>query len=62
MTLAALDASLIYDCNIANIILIEICGKLLTFYNVMATVPVEIVGRPLVKGLIYTVDAISLSR
>ena len=61
MTLAALDASLIYDCIIADVVLIEICGELLTIYNVMAAVPVEIVCRPTVKGLIDASDAISLS-
>ena len=61
MTLAALDASLIYDCNITDIVLIEICGKLLTIYNIMTAVPVEIVCRPTIKRLIYATYAISLS-
>ena len=61
MTLAALDASLIYDCNITDIVLIEICGKLLTIYNIMTAVPVEMVCRPTVKRLIYASYAISLS-
>lgn len=61
MTLAALNASIVYYCNIADIILIEICSKFLTFYNVMTAFPVEIVRCPSVKGLIYASDAISLS-
>jgi len=61
MTLAALDTSLIYYCNIADIIWIEVCGKLLTIYNVMTAVPVEIIRRPKIKRLIYASDAISLS-
>ena len=60
MALAALDTSLVYHCNIADIVLIESCGKLLTIYNVMTAVPVEIVRRPTVKGLTDASDAISL--
>lgn len=61
MTLAALDASLVHYCNIADIMWIEVRGKLLTVYNVMTAVPVEIIRRPEVKRLIDASDAISLS-
>lgn len=61
MTLAALDASLVYGFNVAYIVWIEIYVKLLTIYNVMTAGLVEIICRPVVKGLIYASDAISLS-
>lgn len=49
MTLAALDASLVYDCNVAYIVWIEIYCKILTVYNVMTADLVEIICRPMVK-------------
>ena len=61
MTLAALDASLVYDCNVAYIVWIEIYCKFLTVYNVMTADLVEIICRPMVKGLINASEAISLS-
>lgn len=60
MTFAALDASLVYHFDVTDIVLIKICSKPLTLYDIMAAVTVEMVCRPIVKGLIYAPDAISL--
>lgn len=62
MTFAALDAGLVYLFITTDIVMIEVCGKPLTLYNIMAAVTVEMVCRPIVKGLIYAPNAISLLR
>ncbi|KAL8642118.1 MAG: hypothetical protein Q9226_008545, partial [Calogaya cf. arnoldii] len=57
---ATLVTSLVHYWIIARVFWIEPGGKLLALHDFMTAAPVEVVCRPIVKGLIDEMDAISL--